>query len=445
MTTSVPVYGPSAERESEASVMAGTKSQAIAEYGVRAREPLPPNESAPVPFRVSRAGRIVDVVGLPPNVAVVRASLGRVRYSREEMKTSFAEFLALEPQEVKVGTYCVFTMMNLGTKPVQVAGNVIVEGEHGEVVEGLPLREATADDDNERPVYGRGAAASEASVSSVNAARRNPANDAMVDAIIDNATMADGTPITKAKPSKSKSSKSSKPATGRRPSPTPMTAPLPRAREMKPQKIMTRHARRQRYDAQEAAKLVAGGETRVVLLHVGNVAMLDLSLSARIPLGEDVRGEISAALHEAREDATPEGVGVVAIRLAEDDCLRLAEAIDARAEYTLEDTEAMCAAVKQALGPKATSVSVHGPSAERDERGASLEPEAEASVPSEAETSAPVENTEVGNVTPISTSVSRSGEKRGDSLGSNGKVQDDGRPQTTSVPVYGPSEASARR
>ena len=415
-------------------MMNETKSQAATEYSVRVREPLPPDETAPVPFRMSRAGRIVDIVDLPSNVAVVQARLGRVRYSREEMRSSFAEFLALEPQEVKAGTYCVFTVMNVGAKPVEVTGKVLVEGEHGEVVEGLPLREAT-EDDAPTPVLAPRDAAGARNV-------RNAANDAIVDSIIDNAMMADGSP---AKPSKSKSSK---PATGRRPSPTPMTAPMPRAGALKPQKVMTRHARRQRYEAEAtttAAKSIAGGEMRVVLLHIGNVAMLDLALSARIPLGEDVRGEISAAIRanehaRARaarsesEAAVSDGVGVVAIHFTDADCERLSEAVDARAEYTLDDTEAMRVAIQQALDPKAAAPEATVAAAAASETVVhedALEAAPVASTTTAAETAAPptsVEKAEAGNVTPI-----------------HGKVQDDGRPQTTSVPVYGPSEASARR
>ena len=408
-----------------------TKSQAMAQYPVRAREPLPSNESAPVPFRVSRAGRLVDVAGLPPNVAVVQARLGRVRYSREEMRSTFAEFLASEPQDVKAGTYCVFTVMNVGAKPVEVAGIVIVEGEHGEVVEGLPLREA---DDASVP------APSPRDASSARNAR-NAANDAMVDAIIDNATMPDGTPVTKAKPSKSKSSKTSKPATGRRPSPTPATAPMPRAGAMKSQKIMSRHARRQRYEAEASiAKPIAGGGLRVILLHVGHVAMLDLALTAYVPLDEAAREEISAAICEAHEDVTTDGVGVVAVHLSEADCQRLSDAIDARAEYTLEDTETLCAAVKRAFdGPKvadATSVAASEAGQSETAPEAALKPsfapasdaEPVASTPTTAEAeapSAPVEKTEVGNVTPI-----------------HGKVQDDGRPQSRlSAPAKSVNEA----
>ena len=408
--------------------MSETKSQAVAEYAVRAREPLPPDESAPVPFRVSRAGRIVDVVDLPPNVAVVRARLGRAQYSREEMKTTFAEFLALEPQEVKAGTYCVFTVMNVGAKPANVTGKVIVEGEHGEVVEGLPLREATADD-MPAPMSTQSARDASAGGRDARDARnvRNAANDAMVDAIIDNATMADGT---KAKPLKSKSSKSGT-GTGRRPSPTPMTAPMPRAGALKPQKVMTKQARRRRYEAEAEAEAAARLTPRsspvhgslVVLLHVGSAAMLDMTLSARIPLGEDVRSEIGAALREAREDATADGVGVVAIPFAIVDCERLLEAIDVRAEFTLESTEAMCAAIQQALDGST--------SAEREERAVSLDSESESktaplstppaapsTLTAAAETEAlsvpaSVESADVGNVTPI-----------------HGKVQDDGRPQS---------------
>ena len=407
------------------------KMQAMAEYPVRARELLSPNESAPVPFRASRAGRVVDVVDLPSNVAVVQARLGRVRYSREEMKSSLAEFLALEPQEVKAGTYCVFTVMNVGVKPVEVSGKVIVEGEHGEAVQGL--REVTPED-NERPVYGRGEAASEASVSSASGSRRNPANDAIVDAIIDNATMADGTPVTKAKSSKSKASKAKQTSGRRRPSPTPTTSPMPRARAtMKPQKIMTRTARRQRFEAEAGlaphSSPLRGSPvhgTFVAALHIGHVAMLDLALSARIPLGEDVRGEISSAIHAAHEDATVEGVGVVAIHLSKVDCERLAEAVDARAEYTLDDTEAMRAAIQQALDPNLNPNL--NPKAEATASTAAVEAaEPEAAPPANVSTVAetvsvePVEETEVGNVTPISTSgrVRPSGasrEERGESL-----------------------------
>ena len=403
------------------------KMQAMAEYPVRAREPLPPNESAPVPFRVSRAGRVVDVVDLPSNVAVVQARLGRVRYSREEMKSSFAEFLALEPQEVKAGTYCVFTVMNVGVKPVEVTGKVIVEGEHGEAVQGL--REATPEDES----------ATAPVPASRDAARRNPANDAIVDSIIDNATMADGTPVTKSKSKASKSSKVKQASGRRRPSPTPTTSPMPRARAtMKPQKIMTRTARRQRFEAEAGLAAESGlaphssplrgspvHGTFVAALHIGHVAMLDLALSARIPLGEDVRGEISSAIHAAREDATVEGVGVVALHLSKADCERLAEAVDARAEYTLDDTEAMRAAVQQALDPKAETA-VPTAAVEAAEPEPEVEPEATlaANVSAVAETVAPsvrVEKTEVGNVTPISTSgrVRPSGasrEERGESL-----------------------------
>ena len=411
MTTSGPVYGPSAKRESEASVssyvgdpMSETKTQMIAQYPVRSRELLPPDESAPVPFRVSRAGRVVDVI-LPQNVVVVTARLGRVSYRREDAKTSLAEFLAREPQEVKAGTYCVFTVLNVGAKPVEVVGKVLVEGEHGEAVEGLPLREATADDAPSIAVS-RDAARRE----------RDAANDAMMDALIDNAMMADGSlPTAKVQPAKS--SKAAPLPPTRSGGLTSGSEPVPRT--IKPQKIMTRSALRQHHAERAAAKAAktASGETRVVFLHVAYATMLDVSLGACIPLNEGVRGVISAAMREADEAEVvqPADSEVVAIRLSEDAYQRLAEAIDARVEYTLDDTDAMCAAIRQAL---------EGGAAAPDEQiesktiGSSALPEAatplEEAPAAETETSpARVEETEVGNVTPI-----------------HGKVQDDGRPQS---------------
>ena len=394
-----------------------------AQYPVRVREPLSANESAPMPFKVSRACRFLDVIDLPPNVAVTAARLGRVRYSREEMRSSFAEFLALEPQEVKAGTYCVFTVTNLGSKPAEVAGKVLVEAEHGEAVPGLPLREATEEDALPPPMTRE-------------ASGRNPANDAMVDAIIDNTTMADGTPVAKAKAKNKSKTASSAGAAARRPMPAPAVVPV--ARSTKSQKIMTRHARRKHYEAEASARAASSvaADTRVVLLHVGHVAMLDLALSACVPLAEGVREEIGAALRDASEGVKTDGVGVVAIHLADEDCERLLEAIDARVEYTLDATDEMRAAVKAALeGPKVDAVS-----ASSSEVTAIAETAAPISAPVSASAAArplatgeasvePVEE-EVGNVTPISTSGPRSGEKRGDSLSSIGKVQDDGRPQS---------------
>lgn len=385
----------------------------MAEYPVRLREPLPPNESATMPFRVSRAGRFVDLVGLPPDVVVTKASLSRVRYDREEMKASFGEFLALEPQDVKAGTYCGFTVTNLGSKPADVTGKVLVENEHGDAVQGL--REVTASVDDE-PVPEPRSMPREAS-------RRNPANDAMVDAIIDNATMADGTPMSKAK---SKSNKqrtgSSSGAAARRPMPAPAVVPL--ARSVKPQKIMTRHARRKHYEAEASARATSSGviDACDVLLHAGHVAMLDLALSACVPLADGVREEIGAALRDAREGVRTDGVGVVVVRLSDDDCERLLEALDARVEYTLGDTEAMCAAVKEALegakvdasaaaAPPTTDTAM--PAVTDTSTSADAAPPASKSLVVGEDSSALDGNKEVGNVTPI-----------------HGKVQDDGRPQS---------------
>ena len=366
------------------------RSQAMAEYPVRVREPLAPNAEAPMPFKATRAARIVDVIGLPSNVAVIQARMGRVRYSREEMKTPFAEYLALEPCEVNAGTYCVFTVMNVGSKPVDVAGRVLVEGEHGPAVEALPLREVTAEDSTSPAPPARDGAAS----------RRNAANDAMVDAIIDNAAMPDGRPV--------KSAKSAKPAkTARRPAPTPSTVPL--ARSLKPLKIMTRHARRARYEALENEAKNASAddvELRSVVLHIGNVAMLDLMLNASVPMTEDARAEISAALAGGRQDSKPSHVGEVVVRLAVHDLRRLIEAIETRAEYTLEDTGAMRAAIQAVLkDPNAglsDAVTRAADEWQRREEAFDAEAKTETTVTSvETAALAPVEEAEVGKVTLI--------------------------------------------
>lgn len=423
-------------------------SVTVSEYPIRIREPVPSKDTAPMPFKVERAGRIVDVVGLPADVVVVQAALGRVRYSREEMKCSLAEHLALQPYAAKAGAYCVFTVMNLGSKPIAVTGKVLIEGEHGAAVEALVTRPVVENDATPSP-------SSSSSPRNGSAARRNPQNDAMVDAIIDGAETGDAVAAGKRTRSSLRASalaSSSKPAI-RSPRKPGDGASL--TRSLKPPVVMTMKERRARFaaDAVKATALATAGllakDDRVVVLHAGHAEMLDVTLSSRIPLAEDVRGEISAAFWNANEVAThawTNRVGEVALRLSSADFVRLSEAIGARAEYALEDTDGMANAVRHALaGTTPTALSSKSDGKKSKDSNAASKPALE--VGDEASRLATADEAvdgAAGEVLAQHEATSAVVEVGAKVTPINGKnVQDDGRPdsrslrdETSSAPVH---------
>lgn len=109
-------------------------SSAIKSYTIRSTAPLEPGEVTPIPYRLQRAARVVDLV-TPDGVALVRAVLGRRRIvleGDEADATSIAEALAREPYEGNAGTFFVLNVRSATRQshPVEIA--LRVTGEHGE-------------------------------------------------------------------------------------------------------------------------------------------------------------------------------------------------------------------------------------------------------------------------------------------------------------------------
>ena len=334
-------------------------------YPIRTREALAPNESAPMPFQVRRAGRLVDVVGLAPNVVVTAASLGRVRYNREEMQCSLGDYLAMTPYEAKASSYLVFTVTNLGSKTAEGTGQLVVEGEHGPEAAVATPKPA----DEEIPAGGPFAARRAA-------AARNPENDAIMEAIIDAAEPANGINRTSTKTRKAVRStkqiarakearvKAATATSGSRsdekrgaslgsPSGSPK-APLPKP--IRPQRVMTRKARRERLGMAALPTtlqtIAPRSDERITILHYGYAEMLHLVFSVGVPISDDARVGIVCALHDAMERGD-EPVALqdneVALRLSLTDHELLAEAVDSRAEFALIDTSVYATAIRHAI------------------------------------------------------------------------------------------------
>lgn len=340
-----------------------------ASYPVRAGAAVEPNETATMPCKVQRSARIIDLIGLPPNVVVTRASLGRVRFSREESGLSLGEFLRQEPYTAKAGSFLAFEVVNLGAMAREIVAEMLVEDEEGEVAAANPPPSSAA-----RRGSGEDAAA-----------HKNDVVEAIIDAALSGGTIAapaparTGTrPAATPEPAGSRSAAASRSATAKAKDrakaakakdkakdgtsgkssvrvPRVPTAGMPKP--LRPQRVMTLHARKKMYGLVDAAVVpsataVPGADERVTVLHRGYADMLHLFLTAGAPLSRDARIGLSIPLREAFERGDAPAaieVGECALRLSVAEHERVMNAIDNHGEHELLLDEVLAMKLQTAI------------------------------------------------------------------------------------------------
>lgn len=305
------------------------------EYVVRSTKLLAPGETGPIPYRLRRAARVVDV-DVGGDAELVKAALGPRRILLEEDGESegerkvLSDVLAAEPYDGSAGAFVVLTVRNTGSEPRHVEARIRVSAERGPEVEGPSPFRMNAD-------------------GSVKGAGRPLRNGTRPSPFSPSPRVVMPPEIT-----------SRRPGGGlRRPPPGGERARALRERVAKPPKVVTVPA---------VVQPKEDGEHVVVFFRVHVEALVRL-FAIRSPIRRPQRAalvrELQVALEREGSDATAE-IGKVGVSLQRRDLDRLLEALRLHREQLMEDEGGRLAlAFKRALEPGTPPATADAPESEK--------------------------------------------------------------------------------
>lgn len=366
-------------RAASAPITAAPKGQ----YIVASTSPIAPGAVGPVPHRVRRACRVVDVTVLG-EFKIIRVSFSKALLELEPGET-VAERLAKEPYDASANSFMVATVQNRGGAAAVAEVIVHVDHEHGPEAEGsglgvfrpakmngafaadgspmpyepMPMEPAPPSTSGRvRPSGSAATAKSEATVSSTVPKRASPAAPPAVKAV-PKATTKQAPPSAAVIATEEIVTTEVKPTMVLRgaTAPPPLLPSRSRVRiPSRPKRTILRGKKRP-MAATAVRAATANTGTTVVVLFRGFADALHASLAWKVPLPPTYRSPIGGAFQAAATRTMPAGANEVAVELDASDADALGQAIWTHGEVFLENAPAIAEAIAHALGHDEASAS----------------------------------------------------------------------------------------